>query len=327
MSGHNSILGREVVYDDSGLSHSTTGGHHGGGGSISTTPTSTPTSQTLVGSSTGLQFDLIWDSSVANAPSGFTADVINTATYLASLFSTHEIINVNVGWGEVGGQLMSSGALGQSQTNGYLENYAAISSQLGSALHIASNEPTNAQFFISSAEAKGFGVVSATSTAVDGSIGFGSGYSWNMTYGANGVGTATTSAQYDLQSVILHELSEVMGRISMEGANFNGAPTYTALDLFDYQAPGTLALSNAGGYFSTDGGVTSLGHFNDAALYGGDIADWSSYSGPLASGTGLTDGNQDAFNAFTWNGVAGDLSHTDLLLMGSIGYSSPDLAV
>ena len=299
----------EVVYDDvSGLSHGT-GGAHGGGGGGGTAPT-----PTLVGASGGFQIDLIWDSSVNSAPSGFVQDVTQSAAYLASQFSTREIINIHVGWGEINGSSLGSGALGESETNGYLESFAKLQSQI--SLPIASNEPTNAQIFISSAQAKAFGVISANSTAVDGYVGFGTNVSWNFTVGDNGVGTATATSSYDLQPVIFHELTEVMGRISTEGERFNGHLTYTALDLFDFSAPNTLELSKAGGYYSNDDGITNLGNFN-GSTGGGDIADWSSSTSYTQSGTGLTDGHQDAFDAFLWSGVAGDLSQSDVYLMDS----------
>lgn len=315
-------LGQEVVYNDATetLTHLAGGGsHHGGGGSGGGGTAPPPN---LVGSSSGLQFDLIWDSSVANAPAAFQTDVINTATYLASLFTTPEVINVHVGWGEINGQGLSGGALGESETPGYLVGYSTVANFLGNELHVALNEPTTAQFYLSSAQAKAAGLIDAHSTATDGYVGFGTlgnGASWN--YGTSPIG----STQYDLQGVVFHELTEVMGRIAMDGTRFNGHPTYTALDLFDYKSPGMLELSTAGGYYSDNGGNDHLGNFNGSA-HSGDVADWLSYDSITEAGTtGLATGDQDAFNAFSWNGVAADLSTSDVDLMHSIGFSGSDL--
>jgi hypothetical protein len=324
---HHVRLGEEVAYNDDthALRHAADGGPNANeSGAGSAAPPAT-----LVGINGGLQFDLIWDSSVANAPGGFAQDVIHSATYLASLFPAPEIINVHVGWGEINGQPLTSGTLGESQTNGYLENYATVAHLVGSGNLQASNEPTNAQFFISSAQAKAAGLVSP-SMGIDGYVGFGTlgqGYSWNMTYGSSGTDTPTGSTQYDLQGVVQHELTEVMGRTSMEGlVNFNGQPTYTALDLFDYKSAGVLNLSGSGGYYSNDGGVTDLGNFNGSA-HDGDIADWASYLAISQAGTaGLLVGDQDALNAFTWNGIASNLSHTDVQVMHSIGFPPEFLA-
>ena len=106
----------------------------------------------------------------------------------------------------------------------------------------------------------------------------------------------------------------------MEGTiTYNGVKTYTPLDLFDFSAPGTLALSNTGGYFSNNNGATQMGVFNNASLYGGDIADWSSYASNSASNT-LASTQQDPFDAFSRTGYDLTLSGDDLLVMAALGY-------
>ena len=123
-----------------------------------------------------------------------------------------------------------------------------------------------------------------------------------------------------MQAVADHEISEVMGRIGMEGtAVYNGHKTYTPLDLFNFSAPGVLELSGQGGYFSTNNGMTKMGDFNNAAKYGGDIADWASYSSISQSGT-LSSGS-DAFDAFDYPGYNGSVSADDLLEVASLGYT------
>src|SRR5690349_3110771 len=64
--------------------------------------------ETLVGSPGELQIHLLWDPSVAGAPSGFKDSVTAAATTLTQLFSNDEIINLQVGWGEVGGTPIGS---------------------------------------------------------------------------------------------------------------------------------------------------------------------------------------------------------------------------
>lgn len=143
-----------------------------------------------------------------------------------------------------------------------------------------------------------------------------------MTTSSTGAGTGTGGNQFDLQSVIQHELTEVMGRYGNEGESvFNGEPTYTSLALFNYRSPGILELSGNGGYFTTDNGSTNLGNFNDASAYGGDIADWASYSSITQAGTtGLVSGDQDSFNAFGSQGINGDLSQSDVLVGTALGF-------
>src|SRR5262249_16405810 len=204
-----------------------------------------------------------------------------------------------------------------SQTNGYLTNYTTVTSSLSHYSFTASNEPTGGQFFISSAEAKSFGLISPTYSGVDGYVGFGTlantGYSYDFNSSATtGAVTGTGLTQFDFASVAQHEISEVLGRIGMEGhTTFNGQATYTPLDLFNFNGTGTLALSSGatGGpsYFSTDNGVTHQASFNDAKG-GGDIADWASYTNYTDSGSGLPAGVQDAYDAFAYPGHNSDLS-------------------
>ena len=124
-----------------------------------------------------------------------------------------------------------------------------------------------------------------------------------------------------------------MGRIEMEGhTTFNGVPTYTPLDLFNFASQGHLVLSGgdnattqASSYFSINSGTTPLGYFNDG-YQGGDIADWASYSSYTQSQTGLS-GYQDAFDAFAYPGVNTDLSLADQYVMETLGVSSTGLAI
>ncbi len=157
-------LGQEVTYNDADntIVHTSKQHGHGGGGSTGTTGGTTP-SPKIVGTSGHLQIDLVWDSSVANAPAGFTTAVIDAATYITSQYSTAEMIYIHVGWGEINGQTLMAGALGESSTNGYLVSYAQATAPLTALGYTfaADNEPTTAQFFISSAQAKESGYINA----------------------------------------------------------------------------------------------------------------------------------------------------------------------
>jgi hypothetical protein len=104
-----------------------------------------------------------------------------------------------------------------------------------------------------------------------------------------------------------------MGRIGLEGANYGGLSTYTPLDLSNYHSLSTLELSSQGGYLSINNGATNLGAYNDAALFGGDIADWAS---SVAN---------NSFDAFTSPGVAGALTPDDILEVASLGYKLSSL--
>jgi hypothetical protein len=327
---NNASVGQEYTYDsdENTLVRDTqTQGlpTHNSAPTVSHTVVSTPVvpSPTLVGSSTGVQIDLIWDSSVAKAPAGFTTAIIDAATYIASQTAGgHEVINIQVGWGEIAGSTMSSSALGESQMNGYLVNYATATAPLTAMGYsfTANNEPVNAQFFITSAQAKADGYINATATGADGYIGFGSGFKWDVSANTGAAGTGTGSGQYDLQSVAQHEITEVMGRVEMQGAVMNNQHTYTTLDLFNFSSAGHLELSGNGGYFSVDDGATNLGWFNNASRYGGDIADWASTSVTAAGTDGLQHGFQDSFDAFGYSGINGEMSTSDVQVVGALGF-------
>jgi hypothetical protein len=84
-SGHDAnALGQEYLINNAGLVTPAVGtsSHPGSNTSsfLSSTISSAPP-PTLVGSSNGLQIDLVWDSSVAHAPKGFMQAIIDAAAY------------------------------------------------------------------------------------------------------------------------------------------------------------------------------------------------------------------------------------------------------
>ena len=299
-------LGTEYLMSDSGaLSPASAASTHGSALAHAAGSSAPAPAPSLVGSASGLRFDLIWDPSVAQAPSGFVQAVKSAAQRLASLFSTKEMVNIDVGYGEIAGSPLGSAALGESESYGYLADYAAVTDALRDDGYgfVASNEPTASQFFITSAETKAFGYVNPTSAALDGYVGFSSVYP--MYDGTSGT---VPSNRYDLYSIAEHEITEVLGRIGVEGASMNGAATYTPLDLFNYTRPGALELSGNGGYFSTNDGFTNRGAYNNAAANGGDVADWASIVA------------NNSFDAFAAPGTAGALTSNDVLEAAALGY-------
>jgi hypothetical protein len=321
-----SSLGREYIINDAGELSQVHGATAHSPIAKAPPPSAAP-APTLVGSSNGLQIDLIWDASVGNAPSGFMQAIIDAAQYYTTLFSNKEVINIDVGWGEIGGSSLASNALGESESFGYLTNYATVTNALerDGFSFAATNEPTASQFFVTSAEAKAFGLISATSSSVDGYIGFstlsGTGCSWNYTANVGAANTGTGALQFDLEAIAQHEITEVMGRIGMEGAIEAGKPTYTPLDLFNYHSARVLELSGNGGYFSVNNGLANLGTYDNASANGGDVTDWASATSITQSGTqGLISGDYDAYDAFTSPGHNGGLSQSDIMEDAALGY-------
>jgi hypothetical protein len=264
-----------------------------------------------MGAAGGLVFNITYDSSVSSAPAGFTSAISAVVSYYESVFNDPTTVNIDVGWGEVAGQALGSGALAESETNLGLFSYSQVRTALGDAksaddspgvASLPGSDPTRGgSFVLSTADAKALGL--GTSASVDGYVGFSS--SANYTFDPS---NRAVSGAYDFIGVAEHEISEVMGRIALLGTPLGGlSRTYTALDLFRYSSPGArqLVAGNAA-YFSLDGGNTSLNNFN--TLSSGDAGDW-------ASG-----GGNDSYNAFVSSGVAEPVTANDLRLMDAIGW-------
>jgi hypothetical protein len=155
------------------------------------------------------------------------------------------------------------------------------------------------RYVVPSAEAKALGLISGSSTAVDGYIGFAP-----STFDFNPVGGITAGA-YDFEAIAAHEIAEVLGRMS----GITSAPAWRSpFDLFRYTAPGANShgYSDAA-YFSVDGGVTRLKDFNKAG--GGDRGDWASVSGI-----------HDVSDAFLSKSVAYLVSNADLTALDLLGW-------
>src|SRR4051794_16149302 len=127
-------------------------------------------------------FNITFDASVGSAPAGFVSTVNAVAQFLQNAYSDNVTVNINVGFGEIGGQTVT--ALGQSST--YLDtySYAQVKNALTSDAKTAddssavgtltANSPlTGATYWMARAEAKALGLL-APSGSADGSVGFSS---------------------------------------------------------------------------------------------------------------------------------------------------------
>ena len=141
---------------------------------------------------------------------------------------------------------------------------------------------------------------------MDGFIGLIAGSS--LYYPANG--GSIGSGQYDAVGAAAHEISEVMGRIGMEGQSLGSyTKVYTPLDLFRYTAQGALDVTPAAAYFSANGGATNLQNYNNPSN-GGDAADWA--TSPATT--------KDAYDAFGTPGASENVTATDLLEVAVLGF-------
>ena len=282
------------------------GGGSSGGGTVISAPSTASTSPFVI--------NITYDSSVSSAPAGFTAGVAAAVQYLQSQYTDPIAININVGYGEVGGYTLGSGTLGSSLT--YLSSYtysqvigalsadATTTNDANAGASLPSTSPvSNANYWVSTAEAKALGLMGANS-AVDGYVGFSSTstFDYNNTDGV-------TAGTYDFYGTVVHELTEVMGRMLLTGATLGGkANSYDPFDLFHYSSPGVRNFSaSTSGYFSVDGGKTNFGGFNTVS--GGDAGDWGSGMG------------NDSFNAFSYAGVVNAVSNFDLIALDAIGWN------
>ena len=277
----------------------------GGGRSDGTTSTAS------AGSASPFVINVNWDASVGSAPAGFTAGVMKAVQFLESQFSNPVSITIDVGYGEVLGSALGNGVLGESATYldsvsystlvNALKSHATTPADQGAVATLPTSNPTNGTFWVSTAEEKALDLPSGSSP--DGFVGFSSSYPF--TYDdSNGVASGT----FDFNSVVLHELTEVMGRMLRDGGSIGGSwNSYFPLDLYHYLSGGVRDFSfSTPGYLSTNGGKTDSGDLNTVS--GGDAGDWASSMG------------NDAFDAFVNSSVVNSFSADDLTAMSLLGW-------
>jgi hypothetical protein len=279
------------------------------------------------------KINVSYDSSVTALRTGnptlyaqFTSAVQTAVQYFQNVITTPTTVNINFGWGEVGGSPISSG-VGASSTFQYATTYAALYNaakatettsavQLAAVASLPTTDPTSgATFSIATAEAAALGFNTQGFT-IGGSAGLNSSsaFSWTQT----SVATNTTDAIGTLE----HEISEVLGRSDTGGKNNE----YSLLDMFRYTAANGLSTNplgaavgprdqpfvtgyngNAPSYFSYNGSTTTLLYETPANVAGGaDVADWA----PSVSRDAFGDGP---------NGAADLVSGTDLQEMNVLG--------
>jgi hypothetical protein len=260
-------------------------------------------------------FNITYDVSVNLAPATFKSAVASVAQFFQNLFSDPVTINITVGYGEVGGQSMPSGALGSniSFLNSY--SYAQIKSAFAadskggddvtavSTLPATSPAPGGGTYWVPRAEAKALGLIGASGN-LDGNVGFSNTVAFDYD-NSNGI----TAGQYDFFGVAAHEFSEIMGRILLTGRTIGStANSYVPYDLFHYSAPGVRDfVGTTPGYFSLDGGNTNLDNFNTNPS--GDFGDWAASAG------------NDSFLAFSNAGVVNAVTAPDLRAMDILGWN------
>ena len=255
--------------------------------SINTSPN--PPLPTLVGSSTGFQINLVWDSTVSNAPLGFQTAIIQAAEVLCNTISNN--ITINLGISCTGADGVASGG----STTGSYEPYTTIRD------YLLSNAPAGANIF--NALPKGSTVQGeSTVTVWDAQLKL-----WGFETTDELDGSASFAPDIPLitlTSVALHELTHCLGRIQ------SSSPP-DVFDVFRYKSPGSLLFtgdtSSLPAYFSIDGGKTHL-------------ADYGINSDPSDFLNTGVQGNNDPFNEFYGTNTQQPLSVIDLIQLEAIGY-------
>jgi hypothetical protein len=278
----------------------------------------------------GATFDIVWDSSVASAPTEFKTDVEQVFQFFADTYSSPVTLYYHVGYGEFDGQPMGNGFLGRSEYFNFpQESYSSIVSaleanatspaQAEAYASLAASDPFAGQpgsLFVPGTEAQVLGFADAGTSSEsnpDGFIGFATDTEQTWNYSADPNQTPV-SGEEDFLASVEHELTEILGRGSYLGDTPN--PDFSVMDLFRFTGAGTYALTpnDNPAYFSIDGGTTNLGQWNDFKTGdSGDLGDWWSPDNSTVPGNSFNDNSDDSIiNPFTAN---------DATLMNVLGYN------
>ena len=227
-----------------------------------------------------LVFNVTYGLSVVSAPAAFRAAFQDAINLYQTTYIDPITINIDVGWGEIDGNPLSPGNLGQSRTNQpgnftYSQVRSALISDAKSAADsqaistLGATDPTGGRAFrMSDAEAKALGLRVENAPGIDGWVGFSSTASY--TFDPN---NRAVAGEFDFISVAEHEIAEIMGRYGMTQNGCGATLCDSPIDLFRYTSPGNIDLNpENGSYFSIDSGNTNINTFNGTG--GGDLSDW-----------------------------------------------------
>jgi hypothetical protein len=253
-----------------------------------------------------MQIHFDYDASAATAPTGFVTALAVAADVLDALIINPITVNIRVGWNEVNGSSLASGALAMGGFSpGVHMSYSKLLADLtgGTGNTTVQQElaalPANAAsqlsptLLVTTAQEKAWGLIDPNAPGIDGAVGFSSAFTYDFD-----LAHQNEAGSYNFSGIAEHEITHALARITGDGA----------FALTNYAAPGVLVTSGGGGYFSIDGGVTKLADFAAASI---SDSDWAAKSG-------------DLFNSSTAPGAGGILSEVDQTLLATLGFSVAD---
>jgi hypothetical protein len=232
-----------------------------------------------------LSFINVDAASWSSAPAGWnTVRTQVCADLVANLFPPAHDARITVNWGynDVNGQALGGGAIGSSSwfisTDTYANfrtKYQAISSpnSIQSTAYAntssglpASNPFSGQSIYMPYALLKAIGIFGDFLSSPDFFVGFSSGATFDLTQH----GDSCAGGTYSLYGVMMHELTEGLGR----ACNISQNATLYAGDLFSFSAASTRSFSGfSGRYASGDGGTTDIWDYNaNSGADAGDLA-------------------------------------------------------
>jgi hypothetical protein len=128
-----------------------------------------------------LIISVTYDSSVNSAPAAFKTAFAAAVQFLENTYTNPITINIDVGYGEIDGQALMSGALGESSTffNNYtysqvrtaLAQNATSADQVSAADSLPSSDPTSGgNYWVATAEAKALGLMGASGSVASAAL-------------------------------------------------------------------------------------------------------------------------------------------------------------
>jgi hypothetical protein len=266
-----------------------------------------------------VKINLFFDSSAyqPTTPSWFIPTMNQAAQMLGSAFGppgSSVQINIEVGWGDIGGGMLSDPHVSGGRFKGANDTYSNIRTLLIShettadqlaafaSLPAGTSLAGQTSFNISPAEAKVLGVSLSPPPTYDGEV---------------GISTFTNATH--LFNVAVHELTQAMGRQIVDS---NGSPD--TLGMFRFSAQNVRFYERPDGstatYFSIDGGATDQADF--ATGIGKDTVDWQAGGIQDDNISGGTSSLEDPFDGTVGTG---GMHKADFEVMNALGFQGPTL--